>query len=294
MATRKTQRRYAFVMSVLGHAAVVVALTFSLPLSPRQAAAPSVVPIEAVMIDMAAVEAERAKIEEAERIAREEAERIDRQRREEREAREREQEQARIAAEREAAAEADRIRRQREAEDQAEAERVARIEAEQREAERLAEQEQQRREAEAAEAKRREEERLAAERAAEEQRRREEQARIRQQQIEADIAASIADEVAARAAEDAGLKELWARQIENKIQRNWSRPLSAKAGLECVLAVRQLPSGDVVSVSIQSCNGDDVVQRSIVAAVEKASPLPPPPVPELFTRDISVTFKPDE
>ena len=35
MASRRVQRQYAFVLSVLGHAAIVAALTFSIPLSSR-------------------------------------------------------------------------------------------------------------------------------------------------------------------------------------------------------------------------------------------------------------------
>jgi colicin import membrane protein len=56
----------------------------------------------------------------------------------------------------------------------------------------------------------------------------------------------------------------------------------------------QLPSGDVMSAQVASCNGDDAVRRSIERAVMQASPLPKPPNPALFERNLRVTFRPDE
>jgi colicin import membrane protein len=49
----------------------------------------------------------------------------------------------------------------------------------------------------------------------------------------------------------------------------------------------------VTQVSIGACNGDQAVRDSIEAAVYRASPLPPPPDPSLFQRDLEITFKPD-
>ncbi len=82
--------------------------------------------------------------------------------------------------------------------------------------------------------------------------------------------------------------------IQQEIQRNWVRPLSAIAGLECVVNVRQLPGGEVVGATIGACNGDDAVKRSIEAAVFKASPLPEPENPNSFDRNLRITFKPEQ
>jgi colicin import membrane protein len=49
----------------------------------------------------------------------------------------------------------------------------------------------------------------------------------------------------------------------------------------------------VTSARIESCNGDQAVRESIEAAAYRASPLPPPPDPSLFERDLEVTFRPD-
>jgi colicin import membrane protein len=50
----------------------------------------------------------------------------------------------------------------------------------------------------------------------------------------------------------------------------------------------------VVGVRVGECNGDDSVRASIEAAVLKASPLPEPPDPALFERNLRLEFKPDE
>jgi colicin import membrane protein len=81
--------------------------------------------------------------------------------------------------------------------------------------------------------------------------------------------------------------------IENRIERNWIKPLSVRPGLACVVDVVQLPSGDVMSAKVSSCNGDEAVIRSIEKAVMDASPLPKPPNPALFERNLSVRFHPD-
>jgi colicin import membrane protein len=82
--------------------------------------------------------------------------------------------------------------------------------------------------------------------------------------------------------------------IQRKIEQNWIRPASAVPGLECVINVRQVPGGEVIGATIESCNGDAAVQRSIEAAVFKASPLPEPDNPTLFDRNLRIIFKPEQ
>jgi colicin import membrane protein len=60
-----------------------------------------------------------------------------------------------------------------------------------------------------------------------------------------------------------------------------------------VLNVTQVPGGEVAKVSIGECNGDQAVRESIEAAVYRASPLPAPPDPALFDRNLKINFKPD-
>jgi colicin import membrane protein len=82
--------------------------------------------------------------------------------------------------------------------------------------------------------------------------------------------------------------------IQARIQRNWIRPASARPGLRCTVNVQQIPGGEVVGASIASCNGDDAVRQSIVSAVLRSSPLPAPPDPALFERNLVIEFVPEE
>lgn len=92
----------------------------------------------------------------------------------------------------------------------------------------------------------------------------------------------------------AGLGAQWAQAIQARVQRAWIRPPSAKAGLDCLVVVTQVPGGTVVRAEVRSCNGDEAVKQSIEAAVFRASPLPPPPDPALFERTLELRFRPYE
>ena len=104
----------------------------------------------------------------------------------------------------------------------------------------------------------------------------------------------IAAEESRLAAMTSGAMSRYAFALQQKIMRNWIPPASAQPGIECIIDVRQLPGGDVVSASVGRCNGDEAVRRSIEAAVHKASPLPAPENPDFFQRDLRITFKPEE
>lgn len=92
----------------------------------------------------------------------------------------------------------------------------------------------------------------------------------------------------------AGLGAQWAQAIQARVQRAWIRPPSAKAGLDCIVAVTQVPGGTVVRAEVRTCNGDEAVRQSIEAAVFRASPLPPPPDPALFERNLELRFRPND
>jgi colicin import membrane protein len=143
----------------------------------------------------------------------------------------------------------------------------------------------------AAEARKREEQRLAEQRRAEAAQR-EADARALAER-EADLKSDLETEARAAAARNSGALASWQQQIAARIQRAWLRPPSARSGIECVLHVTQVPGGAVTNVQIGSCNGDQAVRESIEAAAYRASPLPPPPDPALFERNLEITFKPD-
>jgi colicin import membrane protein len=130
----------------------------------------------------------------------------------------------------------------------------------------------------------------AAARAAAERARQEEQDR---REREADLKRSLAAEEHADVARNGAALATWQSMIQAKITHAWLRPPTAKAGINCILDVTQVPGGEVTQVSIGACNGDQAVRDSIEAAVYRASPLPPPPDPALFQRNLEITFKPD-
>lgn len=155
-------------------------------------------------------------------------------------------------------------------------------------------------EQEAAQAKRLEAQRSAEARAAQERKAKE--AALAQQRAAAeaqeasereDLKRSLAAEEHARAVRAGPALANWQAQITAKIERAWLRPPTARPGIQCVLNVTQVPGGEVTEVSIGECNGDQAVRESIEAAVYRASPLPPPPDPSLFDRNLRIIFKPD-
>jgi colicin import membrane protein len=110
---------------------------------------------------------------------------------------------------------------------------------------------------------------------------------------EADLQRSLAAEEHADASRNSAALASWESEIAAKITRAWLRPPTARVGIDCMLNVTQVPGGEVTQVSIGQCNGDQAVRESIEAAVYRASPLPPPPDPSLFDRNLQIRFKPD-
>lgn len=275
----------ALTYSVLLHLGIVGVMVLGMQRFVQPAAAPvKVTPVvQATVVDTAELNRQR---EEQERIARAQQQMKER---EEQARRAREEEQARQVA----------LRKKRE-----EAERQARIKAEadaKRKAQETAAREKaeaERKKREAAERKKREE--AERKRKAEEARKAkaevERKAREAKQRAEAEalLRQQLEAEEARMAAERSGLLAQYVGLISQKIERNWIKPPSAKAGLECVVQVGQIPGGQVVSVRIVRCNGDDAVVRSVEAAVYRASPLPEPPDASLFERNLQLVFKPQD
>jgi len=126
------------------------------------------------------------------------------------------------------------------------------------------------------ERKRRAEEKAELERAVLEEERREEEARR-----QAEYAAKLLT-----------LRQQYVLSIMQKVDRNWLRPATNIEGFSCEVIVRQTMTGNVMDVQLKSCSNDNAFQRSVERAVLKASPLPLPPNPDVFDREIHFTFKP--
>jgi colicin import membrane protein len=168
---------------------------------------------------------------------------------------------------------------------------------EKREEEQRQAEEQQKQAQAKAEAERKAREAAEAKKRAEDQKRLEEQQRQADEQDkaarEADLKRSLDQELRQDAARSSGAVASWQAQIAARIKRAWLQPPSAKPGIECVLYVTQVPGGEVTNAHVGSCNGDQAVRESIEAAAYRASPLPPPPDPSVFERNLVITFRPD-
>jgi hypothetical protein len=54
----------------------------------------------------------------------------------------------------------------------------------------------------------------------------------------------------------------------------------------------QIPGGEVVGTRFGACNVGEAMRQAIENAVRNASPLPAPPEPGLFEREVRLIFTP--
>jgi colicin import membrane protein len=85
----------------------------------------------------------------------------------------------------------------------------------------------------------------------------------------------------------------WASEVKQRVEAAWIKPPSARSNLSCTVRVVLVPGGAVTQVSLGQCNGDEAVRESIQAAVYRASPLPPPPDPDLYHQQLDFVFAPN-
>lgn len=101
------------------------------------------------------------------------------------------------------------------------------------------------------------------------------------------IEQASADEVAAS----------YRQLIYQRIVANWSRPPSARNGMETLLQVELVPTGAVVSVSVIESSGNAAFDRSAEAAVRKARKFEVPQESVPFERNFrrfTVLFRPED
>lgn len=262
----------AVAWSLLVHAAIAAGLVVTVRFTaPIQSPQPSGEVIQAEAISQAALDAREA----AQERARQEELRREREAAERAAAEQRRREEAARQAE---LRRQEELRRQREAAERAAAEERRR----KAEAERRRQEEEARRKAEA-EAKRK---------AEEERRRREAEAAARRER-EQQLLRSLQEEEQRMAAIRSGKQAQWIGVIRDKVMRNWSPPPNLAENFHCEFDVRQIPGGEVVSVTAGKCD-NEVLRRSAEAAIWKASPLPPPTDPSLFEQYVNIIFQPED
>ncbi|MFT4906290.1 MAG: colicin import membrane protein [Oleispira sp.] len=88
-----------------------------------------------------------------------------------------------------------------------------------------------------------------------------------------------------------------AAQIRAKISKVWRYPPSARPDMEVVVRIQLVPTGEVINVSIISGSGNEALDRSVLAAVSRAQPLPVPKETRLFEqqfRSFVMAFRPED
>ena len=82
--------------------------------------------------------------------------------------------------------------------------------------------------------------------------------------------------------------------IQQKVKQNWIHPSLPESGLSCKIQVKLIPGGEVIDARVIQSSGARAFDRSAETAVLKASPLPVPTDPSLFSRfrTFEFIFKP--
>ena len=84
------------------------------------------------------------------------------------------------------------------------------------------------------------------------------------------------------------------QQIRADIENKWSRPPSARNGMEVTLIIQLVPSGDLIDVQVLKRSGNDAFDNSAINAVRKVQTFNVPEEYELFDREfrrITMSFR---
>lgn len=113
-------------------------------------------------------------------------------------------------------------------------------------------------------------------------------------QAKADRARVLADAVAAeqKAAGQAKGLANYAGKIRTKVKGNIILPLAIEGNPEAVFEVKQLPTGEILSVRLTRSSGNGALDAAIERALLKSSPLPKPDDPSLFQRVLEIRYRP--
>lgn len=86
-------------------------------------------------------------------------------------------------------------------------------------------------------------------------------------------------------------------QIQAKIYEAWRYPPSARPEMEVVVRINLVPTGEVIQVILEKSSGNQALDRSVLAAVKRAQPLPVPKDSRLFEqqfRNFVMSFRPED
>jgi len=115
---------------------------------------------------------------------------------------------------------------------------------------------------------------------------------------EQDLARALSEEQDYRLAVTDDEKAMaYVSQIQREIIQNWSRPPSARNGMQVLLTVFLVPTGEVVDVTLKTSSGNEAFDRSAMLAVRKAERFIVPTNSAQFERnfrEFEVMFRPED
>ena len=97
--------------------------------------------------------------------------------------------------------------------------------------------------------------------------------------------------------DDQAVAQSYQLGIYQLVVANWSRPPSARNGMQALLMVELVPTGDVVAVTIVESSGNSAFDRSAEAAVRKSRSFDVPTQADVFERyfrRFSLLFRPED
>ena len=122
-----------------------------------------------------------------------------------------------------------------------------------------------------------------------------EQADLKAAQAASDAADRARRDGDAKAAAAANrVRDAWIASISGKVRGNVVLPDGLAGNPEAVVRIVQIPSGDVVDVRLVQSSGNRAYDEAVERAVRRSSPLPLPPSPELFVRELTLRFRPTQ
>jgi len=81
-------------------------------------------------------------------------------------------------------------------------------------------------------------------------------------------------------------------KLKGKIKSNIVLPPDIPGNPEAIFDVLQLPTGEVISVTLRKSSAHKAYDDAVERAIRKASPLPKPDRPEQFQRNLEIKFRP--
>lgn len=124
-----------------------------------------------------------------------------------------------------------------------------------------------------------------------------EEVRFRNQLAESVAAQLSVGEAGRKAVTNDEKAMAYVAQIQQEIIQNWSRPPSARNGMQAILRVVLIPTGEVVNVQVDESSGNHAFDQSAILAVRKAERFLVPQDMRSFEanfREFTVLFRPED